>query len=119
MPQPMQVHVGFDRDLFHILSVDEKTRLATMPRRGILSTETVDKSSVEVAKQVSLSRVALLGIWALALPKTTTKSHEMAIAIMTWQERGLQSTTVFRFEGPGSNGSAQSLAYFFAQARQQ
>ena len=77
------------------VSMPEKIAQSTIPINSINNITVEDASSIE--KKVTLGRVILVGIFALAWRKK--KKNELAFLVIEWKKGKFEHTTTFSFEG--------------------
>jgi|FLYL01.1.fsa_nt_gi hypothetical protein len=96
--EPRHVHLAINERCFLLLDSLGELQ-AEIPRDAITALEVINRSTSETTttSRVTLTRMALVGLWALAIPKqrtTTTVRPEYVLAI-EWRDRGLTHTTCF------------------------
>jgi hypothetical protein len=105
------VEVGLTRTDFVILSEGGRL-LGNIPRGALVSVEVLDKTTVQTNQRFTATRIALLGVFALAVPKTSTTVSEVYLLSVEWMAGGLRCTTFLRF---GDIGRANRALAFLAQ----
>ena len=88
--------------------------LAQIPIGSVKSLDLIDKTKVTTDSRYTLTRVALLGILALAAPKTTTQTHSSFLLALKWKHSEAEITAYFRFDGPTAETSASRAVAFVA-----
>lgn len=87
----------FKADMFGVIG--------EIPRDSISLIFNEDRS--KVSKRLTVTRIAALGLFAWAVPKTET-DREYCVVIDWMNETGEKEITVFNFKGLGSKSSAAS-----------
>lgn len=86
------------------VSMPDKVEKSTIPIENITNITVEDASSIE--KRVTLGRVILVGIFALAWRKK--KKNELAFVVIEWKKGKFEHTTTFSFEGKDAMQSANA-----------
>lgn len=86
------------------VSMPEKIAQSTIPINDITNIIVEDASSIE--KRVTLGRVILVGIFALAWRKK--KKNEIAFLVIEWKKGKFEHATTFSFEGKDAMQNANT-----------
>jgi len=95
-------HVTDDKFIF---KADMIGVIGEIPRDAVSSIFNEDRSTV--SKRLTVTRIATLGLFAWAVPKTE-KDREFCVVIDWVNETGEKENTVFNFKGIGSKSMATS-----------
>lgn len=99
--KPIGVRVGVDGRDFVFVDDVSGAQVFRIPRAAPTAIDIVDATKVTqtTMQNVTVGRVALLGIYALAFPKTTTSTttDEKYVVGISWTYNGLALTTCFAF----------------------
>jgi hypothetical protein len=104
-----------DSYIFYSGEITRK-EIGKIPIQAVEQISVEDKTSI--SQRVTLSRILVLGLFALAAPKKT--EHKDFYLVIEWQdEKGYQEKTVFRFQGYLAQKSAKQAAIILKSYLQQ
>lgn len=117
LAQPANVELTSNGTDLLFVRPGDAAPLAEIPIASVTSVDVIDKTKVTTDIRYTLTRVALLGIFALAVPKTTTHTNSSFLVALGWNNGGVAMTAYFRFDGPGAESSASRAVAFIASLR--
>jgi len=109
--QLIHLDVGCTEKDFVFMREGGWSEVGKIPRDAITDLEVLNRSRVETDSRFTLTRVALLGVFALAVPKKTTKnvpSYMLQVGIL---HKGIRTPTYFR-SSKGLAGLNELMKYF-------
>jgi len=81
-------------------------------RDSLTGIDVANETTVQTDRRYTLARVALLGVFALAAPKVETRTHRRYVLAIRWDDRGMQQSAFFQFEGPFADREARAAQQF-------